>query len=176
MQTKAARQIQDKNYTVENLLQSRSNGNAVHSLASVYGRHHDGDSIATEPQTDATTDAKDNRVIVQINPDTTIERPSNEDERSFDASTAGYTTGTTHDKLHEQQCLVARLLEQNRELEARYNPDADDQTIQTTQTTGDKLANAMARLEMIAIKPPENMADPRGMIPTTTTSPSKPRN
>jgi antitoxin component of MazEF toxin-antitoxin module len=47
-------------------------------------------------------------------------------------------------------------LEENRELEARYDHDTDDQTIHTTKSTRDKLADALARLEMIVINPTEN--------------------
>jgi hypothetical protein len=133
-QTKAARPHQDKNYTVENLLQSRSNGNEVHSFASIYGRHHDGNSIATEKPVDTTMAETETQIIVQIDPNTTIERPANEDARSYDASTAGYTTGTTHELLHEQQRLVARLLEENRELEHARSDQDDDQTIKTTKS------------------------------------------
>jgi hypothetical protein len=149
MQKQAARQPQESNYTVQNLLQSRSNGDDVHSFMSVYGRRHEGDSIATEREADDTMN--DPAAVVQIDEDAIIERPAGEDARSYDASTAGNTTGTTHEKLHAQERLVAQLMAENRELEARTDPDGDDRTIQTTKSTRDQLAEALEALARIDI-------------------------
>jgi hypothetical protein len=59
-------QAQQKNYTVENLLKSRNTDTDIRSFGSVFGRKHDGDSIATEKNKEEAD--KTTMTVIQIDP------------------------------------------------------------------------------------------------------------
>jgi hypothetical protein len=135
-------------YSVENLLESRQTDNEVHSFGSVFGRQHDGESVATEappPPVPPTT------VIVQIDPNLEPRsQAAKDDAHSYDASSAGFTTGSTRAKLHQKGRAMDRLLKENHELVARLaNQDSDDDSRKTTKSTADLLTQTLARLDLV---------------------------
>jgi hypothetical protein len=104
-------------YTVQNLLASRQTDTDVHSFGSVYGRQHNGDSMATKqaPPTPSPTN-----VIVQIDPNlepTAAQHP--DDDHSYDAPSAGFRTNSTCRNLRDEKATNANLLKENHILAAR---------------------------------------------------------
>jgi hypothetical protein len=88
-------------YTVQNLLASRGHGNDAGSFGSVYQRQHDDNSIVTTKTTTEEMDINTTPgVIVQMDPNLEIQRNNNtDDDKSYGASSAGFTTGTTRREL-----------------------------------------------------------------------------
>jgi hypothetical protein len=146
---------------VQAALHSRSNDDDVRSFGSLYGRQPD------EPPTTTTTDANGNPtdVVVFFNAQQQ-ERERNEmkDDQSFDASSAGFTTGSTRSKLREQEQVNAILRDQmlqlnainqqkDDELNKIHDVDVDDddsnKTEKTTQSTRQQLAVALAALQLL---------------------------
>jgi hypothetical protein len=71
-------------------------------------------------------------------------------ERSFGTSSAGFATGSTRSKLHQQEQLNAQQLSENREIPARFEDhNSDDQSKKTTKSTADKLIEALVRVKML---------------------------
>jgi hypothetical protein len=124
-----------------NLLEARETDTDVHS----YGRQHDDDSVAMAAQP---TPVPNTNASVQIDPN--LEHRSQEekdDAQSYDASSAGFTTGSTRAKLHQKSRDLDRLLKENQELATRLtNQDSDDESWKTTKSTSNQLIQALARL------------------------------
>jgi hypothetical protein len=102
-------------YTVQNLLAAPQTDTDIHSFGSVYDRQHDGESVATEQQPPPLP----TNVIVQIDPDlepTVNKKP--DDDRSYDASSASFTTNSTRRNLCNEKATNANLLNENHELAA----------------------------------------------------------
>jgi hypothetical protein len=145
--TRDQRQQQQKIYTVENVLESRTTDNDVRSFGSVFGRNHDGDSIETEKNSD--TAEESTRTIIQIDPNLEITDKGDKDDMSFDASSAGFTTGTTRAKLRNQTEINTDLLKENQALAALLNEQSDDHSVKTTKSTTDKLAEALQQIALM---------------------------
>jgi hypothetical protein len=139
----------EQTYSVENLLESRQTDNKVHSFGSVFGRQHDGESVATEtppPPVPPST------VIVQIDPNLgpSSQEAKDNDAHSYDALSAGFTTGSTRAKLRQKGQDMDRLLQEKRELSARLaNQDSDEDSRKTTKSTADLLTQTLARLDLV---------------------------
>jgi hypothetical protein len=108
MQAQATRTApQTPDYTVQNMLASRGHGNDVASFASVFQRQHDEDSIATTKTTAEEMDINTTPgVVVQIDPNMEIKKnTTDDDDQSYGASSAGFTTGTTRSELRKERLV-----------------------------------------------------------------------
>jgi hypothetical protein len=73
-----------------------------------------------------------------------------DDARSYDASSAGFTTNSTRAKLHHETATNAHLLQENRALAALLDAkESDDNSTKTTESTSDKLVELIAQLKMV---------------------------
>jgi hypothetical protein len=80
--------------------------NDVRSFGSIFGRTPDDSSIATTPDGLSTAENTPGQTHVVVQFDKGLPSPADtpmtHDDRSFDASSAGFTTGSTRSKLREQ--------------------------------------------------------------------------
>jgi hypothetical protein len=170
MQAQATRTApQTPDYTVQNMLASRGHGNDVASFASVFQRQHDEDSIATTKTTAEEMDINTTPgVIVQMDPTMEIQQNNtDDDDKSYGASSAGFTTGTTRSELRRERLVNKNLLQEMKQLEGRDN-DSDNQSAKTTQSTTAKLAEALAMIERMQMVPPGQILispDPKARAP-----------
>jgi hypothetical protein len=166
-------QAQQKNYTVENLLESRNTDTDVRSFGLVFGRNHDGDSIAIETnkaETDETT-----LTVIQIDPTLVINNKEDQDDMSFDAPSAGFTTGKPRAELHNEKVINAELLKENQVLAAMIIEQTDDYSVKTTKSTTDKLAEALEQITFMK-KSQTDPQDESGMIISTDLNSQAPVN
>jgi hypothetical protein len=159
--TRDDRQAQQPNYTVENLLASRNTDSDVRSFGSVFGRNHDSESIISEKTHEQ--EAEPPKTVIQIDPDILIEEKQG-DDMSFDASSAGFTTGTTRAKLHNQTEINAELLKENQVLATMLNEQNDDNSAKTTKSTTEKLAEALEQIALMKQAQAHNTEDPGKII------------
>jgi hypothetical protein len=75
--------------------------------------------------------------VVQVDPTFVINEKENQDDMSFDASSAGFTTGKTRAKLHNEKVINAELLKENQTLAAMLSEQTDDHSVKTTKSTTD---------------------------------------
>jgi hypothetical protein len=134
MKAKATRQApQTPDYTVQNLLATRGHGNDVGSFGSVFQRQHYDNSIATTKTTTEEMDINTNpEVIVQMDPNMEIQQKTRGGDKSYRASSAGFTTGTTRRELHEEGKINKNVLLEMQQLVGQDN-DSDNQSAKTTQ-------------------------------------------
>jgi len=143
--TRDTRATTPPKYTVENLLASRNTDNDVRSFGSVFGRTHDSNSLAHE-----SIDVDDTpKTVIQIDPNLVITTNDHQDDISLGASSAGFTTGTTRAKLHNQTEINAELLKENQALAAMITEQTDDNSIKTTKSTTVKLAEALEQIALM---------------------------
>jgi hypothetical protein len=141
---------------VQIAIHSRSHDDDIRSFGSIFGRTPDDTSIATTPEGLSTTE-KDTlnttNVVVQFDSDlpSMADTPMTHDDRSFDASSAGFTTGSTRSKLREQEKINDTLQQQMLQLneQNQQNDDDSNQTKKTTQSTRNQLAVALATLKLL---------------------------
>jgi hypothetical protein len=170
MQAQATRPApQTPDYTVQNMLASRGHGNDVASFASVFQRQHDEDSIVTTKTTTEELDINTTPgVVVQMDPNMEIQKSNTDDEdQSYGASSAGFTTGTTWSELRKERLINKNLLKEMKQLERRDN-DSDNQSTKTTQSTTAKLAEALAMIARMQMAPPGQILispDPKARAP-----------
>jgi hypothetical protein len=145
-------------YTVQNLLASRGNANDVGSFGSIYQRQPDDDSIVTTKTTTEQMDINTTPgVIVQIDPSIEItQQNTNDDDESYGASSAGFTTDSTRRELREERRLNQDLLKEMRQI--TKNGNDSDNSAKTTRSTKEKLVEALAMIEQMKIL--EEMAPP----------------
>jgi hypothetical protein len=89
-------------------------------------------------------------VIVQIDPNLEPTADRNpDDDRSYDASSAGFTTNSTRRNLRDEKVTNANLLKENHILAARLaGQDSDEESCKTTVSTRDQLAEALKELAL----------------------------
>jgi hypothetical protein len=92
-----------------------------------------------------------------MDPNMEVRNKDADDDKSYGASSSGYTTGTTRRELHEERLINKNLLLEMKKLEGRDN-DSDNQSTKTTKSTKEKLAEALAIIDRMWI--PENTAPP----------------
>jgi hypothetical protein len=171
--------------TVQATLHSRTTDDDVRSFGSLYGR-----PPADPPTTSATDDTGNPTDVVVVFDAHQQEQDRNnmKDDQSFDASSAGFTTGSTRSKLREQEKVNEILRDQMEQLNDinqqkddeinKMNDDDSAQTTKTTQSTRQQLAVALAALKLLqeqatATRATDNMAiDPHP--PTKAPAPATP--
>jgi hypothetical protein len=138
---------------VQAALHSRATDHDVRSFGSIYGLQPDAESDAIRQGTNPTVATTPTNVVVQF--DATLQdKESNDmrDDQSFDASSAGFTTGSTRSKLREQEKVNETLRNQMialNEINQQKNDDDSNQTAKTTQSTRHQLAVALAALQLL---------------------------
>jgi hypothetical protein len=163
---------------VQIAIHSRATDDDVRSFGSIFGRTPDDASVATTPDglnTDANPSGPTN-VVVQFDaglsslPDT----PMTHDDRSFDASSAGFTTGSTRSKLREQEQINDTLRQQMLQLNEQNQQNDDDSTHteKTTQSTRNQLAVALAALKLLQEQQVPPIPTPPPIRITTPATPS----
>jgi hypothetical protein len=150
MKAKAKRgQTQDNPYVLQNLLDSQNTDSDVRSFGSAYQRTHDSDSIQTDHEDNMDTDPNNNQTVVQIDPTIIITEKTTDDDVSMDASSAGFTTGTTRSLLHKERHTTYNLRKELHELLTREEKSSDDDSAKTTKSTTEKLAQAMKQIQLM---------------------------
>jgi hypothetical protein len=157
---------------VQAAIHSRTTDIDVRSFGSIYGiQPDDALTAASSP----TTTGPPN-VVIQFDKDLQTKELTNpQDDTSFDASSAGFTTGSTRSKLREQTKVNETLRNQMIQLNAinQQKDDDSDKTDKTTQSTRNQLAVALAALALLqeqqALSEP---IDPDPVIITQTPNPS----
>jgi hypothetical protein len=138
---------------VQAALHSRATDHDVRSFGSIYGLQPDAESEAIRQGTNPTVATTPTNVVVQF--DAALQdKESNDmkDDQSFDASSAGFTTGSTRSKLREQEKINETLRNQMialNEINQQKNDDDSNQTAKTTQSTQHQLAVALAALQLL---------------------------
>jgi hypothetical protein len=95
---------------------------------------------------------------MQMDPNMVITTRTPNDDHSYDASSAGFTTGSTRAKLHQQKVLNTNLLKENQALAAQLAArDSDDDSGKTTKSTAQKLTEVLARLAVFEQDPDVTM-------------------
>jgi hypothetical protein len=103
-----------------------------------------------------------------MDPNMVITTRTPNDDHSYNATSAGFTTGSTRAKLHQQKGVNANLLKENQALAAQLAArDSDDDSGKTTKSTAQKLTEVLARLAVFEQDPDVPME-----LSTTVTSPS----
>jgi hypothetical protein len=141
---------------VQIAIHSRSHDDDVRSFGSMFGRIPYDASIATTPEGLSTTE-KDTpnttNVVVQFDYGlpSLADTPMTHNDCSFDASSAGFTTGSTHSKLREQEKINDTLRQQILQLneQNQQNDDDSNQANKTTQSTRNQLTVALAALKLL---------------------------
>ena len=129
-----------ENNQVATVLSERANDLEVHSFGSVYGRSHDGESIAT-------TKPKENvrKTTISFDPET-IEKNSDKakskEDMSLGMSSAGFTTDSVRVRLKDEKELNKKLLEENRILMERLQKNDDQSVVSTNTATTNKSARS----------------------------------
>jgi hypothetical protein len=91
-------------------------------------------------------------MVIQIDPTLVINDKGDQADMSFDASSAGFTTGRPRAELHSEKMMNANLLKETQTLAAMLgDQETDDRSVKTTKSTTDRLAQALEQIELTKI-------------------------
>jgi hypothetical protein len=102
-----------------------------------------------------------------MDPNMEIQQKTTDDDKSYGASSAGFTTGTrTRRELQEERQINKNLLLEMQQLVGPDN-DSDNQSTKTTQSTKAKLTEALAMIEQMRLMENEAPHPARYSFPHT---------